>query len=241
MKSFLKIITIFCAIAAISSCTSAHQSNNFNAETQNRNVSGFHAISSSGSFDVVLRQNNVEAVKVDADAAVINEVITEVKNGVLLIHANNTHNWGNFWNNRKVTVYVSAQNLNAISLSGSGDMKIENQFNTDNLELRGSGSGDFIGKINAKTVAVSMSGSGDFRVSGNANESSVSISGSGDLSAGNLITKSTAIRVSGSGDANVYASESVDASVSGSGDVHYSGHPKNVSKVAHGSGDISGS
>lgn len=241
MKSKSKTILMICLMATFYSCTTAHPSNKYQAETQNRNVSGFHAISSSGPFDVVLRQGNTEAVKVDADAEVINDVVTEVQNGVLKIHSKNTHNWGNFWNNRKVTVYVTAKNLNEIGLSGSGDLKIEDQFNAGNLELQGSGSGDFTGKITAKTVAVSMSGSGDFRISGNANESSVSISGSGDFSAGDLITKSTSIRVSGSGDAHIYASESLDASVSGSGDVRYNGHPKNVSKAAHGSGDISGS
>lgn len=210
-------------------------------ETQNRNVGGFHAISSSGSFDVELRQGNTEAVKVDADAEVINEIVTEVKNGTLEIHSKNTHNWGNFWNNRHVKIFVTAKNLDNISLSGSGDFKIDNQLNASNLALRISGSGDFMGAINVKTVAVSISGSGDFKISGKAEESTVGISGSGDFSAGDLITKSTAIRVSGSGDANVYASEKLDAVVSGSGDVHYAGHPKSVSKSAHGSGDISGS
>ncbi|RYE19839.1 MAG: DUF2807 domain-containing protein [Sphingobacteriaceae bacterium] len=213
----------------------------YRLETQNRNVSGFHAISSSGSFDVELRQGGAEAVKVEADADVINEIITEVKGGVLQIHSSNTHNWGNFWNNRHIRIYVTAKNLDNISLSGSGDFQIDNQFNANDLALRISGSGDFSGAINVKTVAVSISGSGDFKLSGKAEESTIGISGSGDFNAGNLITKSTAIRVSGSGDANIYASEKLDAVVNGSGDVHYNGHPKSVSKSAHGSGDISGS
>lgn len=215
--------------------------NSGHIETQNRNITGFHAVSSSGSFDVELRQGNTEAVKVEADAEVINEIVTEVKGGTLQIHSKNTHNWGNFWNNRHIQIYVTAKNLDNISLSGSGDFKIANQFNANDLALRISGSGDFSGAINVKTVAVSISGSGDFRISGKAEESTVGISGSGDFNAGSLITKSTAIRVSGSGDANVYASEKLDAVVNGSGDVHYGGHPKNVSKAAHGSGDISGS
>ena len=242
MKPIFKILNLICLAATLSSCTSAHPSHNkYSAETQNRNVSGFHAISSSGSFDVVLRQGNTEAVKVDADAEVINDVVTEVQNGVLKIHSSNKHNWGNFWNNRNVTVYVTAKNVDEIGLSGSGDLKIEDQLNTNNLELHISGSGNCQGKINVKKADVSVSGSGDFKIAGNADESDVRISGSGNFEASALITKTTAIHVSGSGNARVFASESLDASVSGSGDVRYSGHPKNVSKVAHGSGDISGS
>lgn len=210
---------------------------------QDRKLSGFHAIASSGSFEVVLTQGNAESVRVKADAEVINDVITEVKNGTLMVHSKNRSVWnsGNFWNNRTVTIYVTAKDLNSISLSGSGDLRIENQFNTNSLQLRLSGSGDFTGKVNVKTLEASVSGSGDFKIAGKADESTISIAGSGNFSGGDLITKSTAIRIAGSGNASIYASEKVDASVSGSGDIRYMGHPKSVSKVAHGSGEISGS
>ncbi|MEX8547496.1 MAG: head GIN domain-containing protein [Mucilaginibacter sp.] len=212
-------------------------------ETQDRKLSGFHALASSGSFDVVLSQGNTESVRVKADADVINEVVTEVKNGTLMIHAKNNHNWGmgNFWNNKTVTIYVTAKDLNSIGVSGSGDLKIENAFNTNTLALRLSGSGDFSGKVNVKTLEAAISGSGDFKIAGRADDSNVAISGSGNFEAGDLITKTTVIRIAGSGDAHIYASEKLDASVSGSGDVRYSGHPKSVSKVVHGSGDVSGS
>jgi len=213
-----------------------------NIETQDRKISGFHAVASSGSFDVVLNQGNTESVRVKADADVINEIVTEVRNGVLMIHfSKNTHNWGNFWNNRTITIYVVAKDLNSISLSGSGDLKMENEFNTNSLQLRLSGSGGFTGKVNVKTLEASVSGSGNFKISGKADESTVSIAGSGNFEGNSLITKSTAIKVAGSGDASIYASEKIDASVSGSGNVHYKGGAKSVSKITHGSGEISGS
>lgn len=232
MKPLLKFFIVVILFTA---------TNTFAAEIQDRKLSGFHVVASTGSFDVVLKQGSSESVKVEADAEVINEIITEVRNGTLTIRSKNTRNWSNIWNNRKITIYVVAKDLNSVVLSGSGDLRMENQFNTNKLELRLSGSGDFKGAVNVKTLEASLSGSGDFSISGKADESTISISGSGDYRGGDLMTKSTAIRVSGSGDANIYTSEKVEASVSGSGDVHYGGHPKSVSKVAHGSGDISGS
>ncbi len=245
MKSILKPIVFAFLLTASGSLTFAgavRVSAERSIETQDRKISGFHAIASSGSFDVIVSQGNTESVRVKADAEVINDVITEVKNGTLQIHSKN-RNWGmgNFWNNKKVTIYVEAKDLNSIGVSGSGDLRIENQFNTNSLELKLSGSGDFLGKVNVKTLEAAISGSGDFKIAGKADESNVAISGSGDFDGGGLITKSTAIRISGSGDASIYASEKIDASVSGSGDVRYSGHPKSVSKVVHGSGEVSGS
>ncbi len=237
--AFLLLATSSLTFAGSVKIPVAHSS----IETQDRKLSGFHALASSGSFDVVLSQGNTESVRVKADADVINEVVTEVKNGTLMIHSKNNHSWGtgNFWNNKTVTIYVTAKDLNSIGVSGSGDLKIENQFNTNSLQLRLSGSGDFSGKVNVKTLEAAISGSGDFKIAGRADESNVAISGSGDFDGNGLMTKSTAIRISGSGDASIYASEKLDASVSGSGDIHYSGHPKSVSKIVHGSGDVSGS
>lgn len=244
MKPTLKLIVAAFLLSATGNFTfAASVKTSVSLSDQDRKLSGFHAIASSGSFDVVLTQGSTESVRVKADAEVINDVITEVKNGTLLVHSKNRSGWntGNFWNNRTVTIYVTAKDLNSISLSGSGDLRIENQFNTSSLQLRLSGSGDFTGKVNVKTLEASVSGSGDFKIAGKADESTVSIAGSGDFEGNNLITKTTAIRIAGSGDASIYASEKVDASVSGSGDVRYSGHPKNVSKVVHGSGEVSGS
>jgi hypothetical protein len=244
MKSAFKILAIavlFSATGTFTLAGSVHLRMEHSTDVQNRKVSGFHAVASTGSFDVVLKQGNTEGVRVEADAEVINEIVTEVRNGTLLIHSKNTHNWGNFWNNRKITIYVTAKSLNSVALTGSGSLKMENEFIADKIQLKLSGSGDFEGKINVKTVEVMISGSGDFNVAGKADESTIALSGSGDFDGNRLITKSTAIRISGSGDANIYASEKIDASVSGSGDIHYSGHPKSVSKIARGSGDISGS
>jgi hypothetical protein len=244
MKSVIKIFAIaalFMATGTFTFAGSTRLQTERGADVQDRKLSGFHAVASTGSFDVVLKQGNTESVKVEADAEVINEIVTEVRNGTLLIHSKNTHNWGNFWNNRNITIYVTAKNLNSIALTGSGNLKMENEFTADKIQLKLSGSGDFQGKINVKTVEVIISGSGDFKVAGKADESTIALSGSGDFDGSSLITKSTAIRISGSGDANIFASEKIDASVSGSGDIHYSGHPKSVSKIARGSGDISGS
>ncbi len=243
MKSILKPIALALLLTATGTFTFSNpvKTSTESNKTQDRKVSGFQALASSGSFDVVLSQGSTESVRVKADADVINEVVTEVKNGTLMIHSNNKHNWGNFWNNKKVTVYVVAKDLNTISVSGSGDLKIENDFNTSSLAFRLSGSGEFSGKIYVKTLEAAVSGSGEFTIAGSADELNVAISGSGDFNGDGLVTKSTAIRVSGSGNASVYASEKLDASVSGSGDVRYSGHPKSISKVVRGSGDVSGS
>jgi hypothetical protein len=209
------------------------------ADTQDRHLTGFTAIQLSSAFDVYLTQSNVESVKVEAPGDVIDRVLTTVQNGVLKIYDKNEHGWGNWsWGNKKMRLYVSARDINSISVSGSGDVYFKEGLNTNSLRLHLSGSGDLQGSITVKNLEAIVSGSGDVKLSGRAEIATASVSGSGDYTARNLATISTAVRVSGSGDATVNASQKLDAIVSGSGDISYTGGAKQVSTSSHGSGDI---
>jgi len=205
-----------------------------------RHLSGFNAVNVAGPFDVFISQGQNESVKVEAPADVMDRILTEVNGGVLKVYSkHDTFNWGNWWgNHKKIAIYVVAKDLNAISISGSGDVQFKDGITTNSIKLRISGSGDMMGRIDCKSLESSISGSGDMNLSGHADNSTVSLVGSGDYTARNLTTASTAIRLTGSGDAYVNASDRIDAALHGSGDIHCSGNPKNVSKSTSGSGDI---
>ncbi|WPU95164.1 head GIN domain-containing protein [Mucilaginibacter sabulilitoris] len=208
--------------------------------TQDRHLSGFHAVDLAGSFDVYITQGSTESVKVEAPSDVIDRIITEVQGGVLKIRSKKDTNWGGWnWGNKKVIIYVTAKDLNSVGVTGSGDIYFKDGITTNSLKLQITGSGDMLGKVSVKTLESKISGSGDMKLSGRADESMVSVVGSGDFTARELVTVNTAVRVAGSGDAVVNASDKVEASVSGSGDIHYTGGAKNISSSKAGSGDIS--
>ncbi|MDB5137413.1 MAG: hypothetical protein JWP37_4016 [Mucilaginibacter sp.] len=210
-------------------------------KTEDRHLSGFNAVNLAGSFDVYITQGSTESVKVEAPDEVISRIITEVDGGVLKIYNKNDHfHWGDmFGSHKKIAIYVTAKDLNSISVSGSGDIFFKEGIHTSTLRLKVTGSGDMLGKVDVKVLESSISGSGDMKLSGRAESSTVSVVGSGDFTARNLITVNTAVRVSGSGDAEISASNKVDASVAGSGDIRYTGGAKNISSSKSGSGDIS--
>lgn len=206
---------------------------------QDRHLSGFNAVHLSGSFDVRVTQGSIESVNVEAPADVIDRIITEVEGGTLKIYTKNNNGW--HWNsdNKRMIVYVSIKDVNAITLSGSGDIDFQDGLKAPSLKLRLSGSGDIKGRVTVKELESSIGGSGDMNISGSADVSTVSVGGSGDFTAQNLVTGSTTVRVGGSGDASVNASEKIDISVGGSGDVRYTGSAKNVRTSKSGSGDVS--
>lgn len=237
----MKLMKIFIALLLITGAvqTFAKPNTSFN-ETQDRHLTGFHAVDVSGSFDVYVVQGATESVKVEAPANVINHIATEVRGGTLRIFNKDHFSWGTLFGggNRKIVIYVTIRDVNSIALTGSGDVYFKEVLNANGLRLSVTGSGDLLGKISAKTLDCSVTGSGDIKVSGRADNSNISVTGSGDYSGRDVTTINTVVHVGGSGDASVYATGSLQASVTGSGDVHYGGSPKNISKSKTGSGDI---
>lgn len=245
MRSLSKIL-LAAALLTGTGYAYAHSTNMIKEASDNvvqdRHLSGFNAIDAAGSFDVYITQGANESVKVDAPANVADRIITEVENGTLRIHNKNGSwgGWGDMWGHKKVVVYVVVNQVNAIGITGSGDVYFKDGIRSSNLRLWVSGSGDVYGKVDAKSLECNISGSGDMKLAGHAENASISVSGSGDYTARDLQTVNTSVHVSGSGDASLYVSNNLDASVTGSGDVSYRGGPKHVMKSKSGSGDISG-
>jgi hypothetical protein len=224
--------TLFMAAALVATTAFAK------ADTQDRHLTGFNAVSVAGSYDVFITQGSAESVKVDAPSQVIDKIITEVEGGVLKIYTKDGTSW-NWSGNKKMIVYVSIKDINAVSLAGSGDVVFKDGLRASSLKIKLTGSGDISGKVEVKTLDSSIGGSGDITLSGRAENSTVSVVGSGDFTGQNLVTTNTQVKVAGSGDARVNANDKIDASVVGSGDVHYTGAAKNISSSKAGSGSVS--
>lgn len=210
------------------------------AEVQDRHLSGFHAVDAAGSFDVYITQGSAESVKVEAPSDLMEHIKTAVEGGTLRIYnKNDGFHWGDlFGHHPKVRIYVVISNVDAVGVSGSGDVYFRDGLHANNLRLNVSGSGDMTGRVDAKTLDSDISGSGDMKLGGHAENSTVQVVGSGDFEARALSTTNTSVHVSGSGDAEINASDRVDASVAGSGDVRYTGSARNVHSSKSGSGDI---
>ena len=120
----------------------------------------------------------------------------------------------------KITVYVPS--LEALSVSGSGDVRCRRFENPGELALTISGSTDL------KFDFLSATGL------------SVSAAGSCDLEFGILQAKTADMALAGSGDIEVSDLQvnAVSASVAGSGDVEFRGHAESAKFSVAGSGDI---
>lgn len=210
---------------------------NGKVKKETRSLGGYTAISSSGSWDVMIAYGESSTIQVEGDENLLGYIETKVDNGRLSIKSKNV----NLRSRNKITIYVSLTRLTGLSLSGSGDMIGQGKFRNDgNTEFKVSGSGNMKVSMDKVTTAeVSISGSGNIRLSGSANTVSARISGSGNVDCSELVCDDATAHVSGSGNVKVNANRSVDASINGSGNILYKGAALDVKKHVSGSGRLS--
>jgi hypothetical protein len=196
-------------------------------------ISSFEGFSLTFSGNVYVRQGSEQKVEVESHENLIGLLSKQVEDKYWKIRF--TENVGRY---DKFNVYITVPTLNAVRLSGSGDIKGETAFkNLGKLALGISGSGNLNFDFEATEVEARISGSGDMNLKGNAKSINLGISGSGDISALDVQVEAAMIQISGSGDASIHSTENLEVRISGSGDVYYKGRPRMSSKVS-GSGDV---
>ena len=199
-----------------------------------RALGAFTKLRIDGPFDVTLTQAAADQATVVADDNIEPLVETAIEGDVLVIRMKRD---AGFTTRRAPTVRLDARALQAIYVSGSGDLGSE-RFKADSLKLDVSGSGDVqFGLVEVKDLNVSISGSGDVRMAGRADQQSWSINGSGDVDARSLGGRTAKVSINGSGDVALGVTEQLDAQLSGSGDLSYGGRPQLRQSVS-GSGEI---
>lgn len=192
------------------------------AQGQNRSVSGFSSIESGGPFNVHVKIDGTESLRLDIDGDVVNDVKTEVVDGVLKVGFKN--NFSFHRNIKRGDIYITAKALNALGSSGSGNMDLNGVLTGQNVKVILSGSGNIRAAVKSGTLETKISGSGGIDLKGSTGEANFRISGSGEINGKALSAETVVANISGSGGVNVIANKTVSARITGSGGVSYSGN-----------------
>ena len=211
---------------------------NGNMTTITRTVGEYDQVKVAGSFDVRLVTGTEGTLTVEGEGNLLEYLITEVKDGALKIRIQKGKSIRPS-NRMEIKVTVPFKDIDAVTLSGSGDVWNEDVIKADNFKTSIAGSGDLKLEVEANTIDANLAGSGDLSLIGSARTLEASLAGSGDIHAKNMKADHADARVAGSGDIAVYSSKSIKARVSGSGDIDCYGNPDKQDTKVVGSGDIS--
>ncbi len=226
-----RLVFILFAVALVSAAT-------INARAQeSRQVSGFNSVASAGPFNVHIKMDGNESVKVDADADVINDIETVVEGNTLKIRFKDREY--RHHNIHKAEVYIEAKSLNSLLNAGSGSIKVDGTISTDNFKTILSGSGNISTVVKSEHLNAVISGSGSINLSGSTDDDAhLVVTGSGEIDGRRLKAQAVVSVITGSGNIYIEAEKSIRGSITGSGSVIYSGSATSVTSYTTGSGRV---
>lgn len=205
--------------------------------TEVRALENFSKIELGMSADLYVSQGADYQVKIESSENIMGIIETKVSGNKLKIDLKNNKC---LRGNSMVKVFVQLPSLNALSVSGSGQVYVLNQIHTSSLDIDISGSGDVtIDSLNAQYISENVSGSGRLYLKSTDTliQQTINISGSGKIEAFGMPTLETKIKISGSGEGRIHVIDYMDAHISGSGNIFYMGHPT-INQHISGSGKV---
>ena len=209
-------------------------------KTEIRNVRNFNGIKVATGIDLYIIMGNTEEVKIVADDDIIDDIVTEVKDGTLHIYLdkNNWFNWGRINETRKA--YVTVEQLGMIDASSGSDVRSENTLKGDDMEIEASSGSDVYLDLVYKNVSLKTSSGSDAKLTGKAKYFTASASSGSDIVARDFETEKCKVKASSGSDATVNVSDELIAKASSGADIRYYGNPRTKDTEESSGGDVSG-
>lgn len=221
-----------------------------------RSVGEFSKISVSEGINAFVVMGEKESIKIEADENLEELIVIEVKGDWLKVHLKNAVK-----NYKKLDVYITADDLEAVKSSSSANVTIENdveaerfsanassagslsikELNVNELDGNASSSGKiYINDLTAKKADLDASSAGNIKIEGGTIEVfDGEASSSGDLSMPMVQAEKCSARASSGGYIGVTVNETLEGKASSGGSIKYSGSPKVDKKETSSGGSIS--
>ncbi len=184
-------------------------------EVQKRDVGSFSRIEVKGAIELQVSVGGSQSVEITAHNYDLEDVITKVKDGVLIIDMDDNRK---VWKDVDINVEISMSSFDGIEVRGAVDGKITG--------------------LDSENIDVIIGGAADLSLSGTCGKLNVRVKGAADISGRKLKCKDAFVEVRGAGSADIYASNSVEAYLRGVGDIDIHGSPEHVKKRVSGIGSI---
>jgi hypothetical protein len=197
-----------------------------NVEEKTYSVSGFDGVALAAIGTVYVEIGEDEGLRVEAEDNLLEHFRIEVRGDTLNIE---TNEFVSLLPTKPVKFYLTAKALNAITVSGSGDVEAP-ALEADSFSIKVSGSGDiWIDELAADGLDADITGAGNVTIAGGEiGDQYINVSGSGSYKAGAVEAREAlkvSVRVTGSGKAELGQLEAVglDVDIAGAGKVAVAG------------------
>jgi hypothetical protein len=202
--------------------------------TENRDVAEFEQVTLAGEGRVIITTGAAASLSIETDDNLMQHIETAVSNRELNIK---TESGVDIDPTDSVIYRITAPAISGIRLLGAGDIDLDSASGGDfEIELLGAGAID-IASLMAESLKVTIAGVGSVTVRGGVATQEVDIPGAGSYEGRSLQSRSAFVTTSGAGSAEVWATETLEATVTGVGSIDYYGSPT-VTESVTGIGSI---
>jgi len=182
--------------------------------SQTRSLPPFTGIQVTGIAKVVLTQDTVQSLRIEADDNIVDHVTSAVNNGVLVIGLRQGS-----YGKVTVNVFASMKTIDRLECIGTAEFVTAAPIRTDAITCR-------------------ITGAGTITLSGAATNQTIEVTGTGDVHNFGLISTRCSATITGLGSLELNVTQQLDAIVSGSGLIIYAGNPGVVNKMIAGLGSV---
>lgn len=187
---------------------------NGRVKDERRTIEDFQRIQAGGAFTIKIHVGQPTSLKISAEDNLLGYIKTKVKGNTLTIDTRK-----NISPRKEILIEITTPELEFINASGA-----------NNINVSG---------IKGSQFDVDLSGAGNISLSGEVEKFKAELSGAGNINAKELKANDVRVSVSGAASADVYAKQSLEASVSGVGSIDYYGNPPETKTNVSGVGSIS--
>lgn len=190
-------------------------------DRQKINVGSFNALSVSDAFAVEISVGREESLEIEIDEQFREDLIAEVKGGMLVIGLENSKR------NRRMRqspkAYITVKSLNKIHVSGAVSLRTLDILTSDEMELHLSGASVVRMELETKEFSFEASGASVVNIEGSTNSQKIRMSGSSQFRAYDFESENADVRIGGACSVNVSVSNKLDVRASGASSVRYRG------------------
>ncbi|MCX6142637.1 MAG: DUF2807 domain-containing protein [Ignavibacteriales bacterium] len=172
-----------------------------------RSLPAFTGIQVTGSAKIVIKQDTVQSLRIEADDNIMDRITTVVNNGLLVIGLQQGS-----YNNVTINVFASMKAIERLECVGTADFVTSGPLQSEGITCR-------------------VTGAGTMTLSGTATKQTIEVTGTGDVHNFGLVSTRCAATITGLGNLEVNVTQQLDAVVSGSGSIIYTGNPGVVNKT----------
>lgn len=194
------------------SCISLVAQNNIRVDPDH-----FTGVIFSSKYTAYIHPSETKYVMVSGDNLYDENVIVDVKNGILSVTFEETYDG--------LEVHVFTPTLNYIQISGTVELKTKAQLPGETLDIKMSGASEFKGDLNYKKINMLTGGSPEINLTGNVDSLFIKCAGASDINTAEMTNKYASITATGASDVNVNPTNVLLADLSGASSLKYKSEP----------------